>query len=117
MPSPLRRRTITIPLIILLSFCSCAIPFYASKHNAMQKAQEFCINNEGKSIGDIILQASNAADRYRLVSNGIGLGHKISEQATSIVISYTVPATCSADCQFQIKEMKVHDGKSMYSCN
>ena len=66
MPSPLRR-TITIPIIILLSFCSCAIPFYVSEHNAMQKAQEFCINNEGKNIGDIILQASSAADRYRLV--------------------------------------------------
>ena len=116
MPSPLRR-IITIPIIILFSFCSFAIPFYVSKHNAMQKAQEFCVKNEGKNIGDIILQASNAADRYQLVSNGIGLGHKFSEQATSIVISYTVPATCSADCQFQIKVMKVHDGKSKFSCN
>ena len=116
MASPLRR-TITIPLIILLSFLSCAIPFDVSKHNAIQKAQEFCINNEGSSINDVILQASNTANRYYLVSNGIGLGHKLSEQATSIVISYTVPATCAADCQFQIKEMKVYNGKYKFSCN
>lgn len=114
---PSSRKMITIPLLFMLLFCSCVIPYYVSKRNAIQQAAEFCADNEGNVLAEVIQQASNHADRYYFVSNGVGLGHELSESATSMVVSYTVPATCAAECELQIKAMKAYNGKSKFTCN